>query len=268
MDYIDIHSHMTSRTTDDYERMALTGAKIICEPSFWAGYDRVSADVFLDYFEHLTTFEPARAARYGIAHYTLLGLNPKESDNRDMARAVLPLIPRFLERRNVVGIGEIGLNRVTRNEIETLEELVDLAAQYDQIIQIHTPHLEDKLKGTKETIRVLKANKRIKPERVLIDHIEEHTAEMVLSAGYWAGISLYPKTKVSPARAADIIEVYGHERVCVASACDWGESNPIAMPHFIMEMRRRGYDDAFIKRIVYNNPIGFFGQSPKFIMKR
>ena len=89
MKYIDIHSHMTSRTTDDYRDMALTGAVAVCEPSFWAGYDRTSPDVFEDYFEHLTTFEPARAAQYSIQHYTLLGLNPKEADNRHMAKDVL-----------------------------------------------------------------------------------------------------------------------------------------------------------------------------------
>ena len=43
MEYIDIHSHMGSRTTDDYEAMALTGCVALTEPAFWAGYDRGSA---------------------------------------------------------------------------------------------------------------------------------------------------------------------------------------------------------------------------------
>ena len=64
MKYIDMHAHMVSRTTDDYRQMALTGCLAVTEPAFWAGYDRRSADVFADYFDHLTTFEPARAAEY------------------------------------------------------------------------------------------------------------------------------------------------------------------------------------------------------------
>ena len=60
MDYIDVHAHMISRTTDDYERMALAGCVALTEPAFWAGYDRRSADVFADYFTHLTEFEPSR----------------------------------------------------------------------------------------------------------------------------------------------------------------------------------------------------------------
>ena len=36
------------------------------------------------------------------------------------------------------------------------------------------------------------------------------------------------------------------------------------MPDFIMEMRRRGHRDSLIRRVVYENPIEFLGQSPKF----
>jgi len=46
MDYIDIHAHMTSRTTDDYEQMALSGCRALTEPAFWAGHDRGSAAAF------------------------------------------------------------------------------------------------------------------------------------------------------------------------------------------------------------------------------
>ena len=46
--YIDPHVHMVSRTTDDYQRMALAGCVAITEPAFWAGYDRSSPQGFLD----------------------------------------------------------------------------------------------------------------------------------------------------------------------------------------------------------------------------
>jgi 3-dehydroquinate synthase len=75
---------------------------------------------------------------------------------------------------------------------------------------------------------------------------------------------LYPTTKVSPGRAIDMIEMYGSERICVASACDWGPSEPIAVPQFIFEMRRRGHPGRLIHTIVYENPVEFLSQSPKF----
>jgi uncharacterized protein len=268
MDYIDIHAHMISRTTDDYERMAIAGCVALTEPAFWAGYDRRSADVFADYFNHLTDFEPARAALYGIDHYTWLCLNPKEGEDRELARQVLDIIPEFLDRPNVLGIGEIGLNRVTRNELATFKDHVDLAVSHDQTIHIHTPHLEDKYKGTKVIVETLAANSQVDPNRVMVDHAEEHTIDMILGHGFWTGVTLYPVTKTSPGRAVDMIERYGTERVCVASACDWGPSDPLAVPRFIMEMRRRGHDEELIRTIVYDNPIAFLSQSAHFRLPR
>src|SRR5205823_3208287 len=161
---------MVSRTTDDYEQMALTGCVAVTEPAFWAGFDHQSPAAFADYFQRLTTFEPERAAKYGIQHYCWLCLNPKEGENRVLAREVLALLPRFLERPTVLGIGEIGVNRVTRNELATFIDHVDLALQYNQLIHIHTPHLEDKYKGTKLIIQALNSYSQLMHARVMVDH--------------------------------------------------------------------------------------------------
>ena len=230
MEYIDLHAHMVSRTTDDYRAMAMSGCVAVTEPAFWAGYDRPGVDAFIDYFNRLTDFEPTRAATYGVAHFTWMCLNPKEAEDRELTRQVLEVIPRYLELPNVLGIGEIGLNRVTRNEIETYTEQIELALAHKQLILIHTPHLEDKLKGTKISVDVLRSFPTLEPGRVLVDHAEEHTLGMILDHGYWAGLTLYPQTKVSAQRAADIVERFGPDRICIAGACDWGPSDAIAVP--------------------------------------
>src|SRR6186997_2529403 len=58
MDYIDPHIHMISRVTDDYQRMAYAGCRLVTEPAFWAGFDRGTAAGFRDYFRHLVEIEP------------------------------------------------------------------------------------------------------------------------------------------------------------------------------------------------------------------
>src|SRR5437762_13554539 len=179
MNYIDPHIHMISRVTDDYQRMAQCGCVAVTEPAFWAGFDRGSAEGFRDYFRHLTEYEPKRAALFGIKHYSWLCINAKEAENVSLSREVIALIPEFLDRPNVLGIGEIGLNKNTRNELQVLEQHIDLAARHDQLILVHTPHLEDKFKGTRLILDALLADSRIKPERVIIDHVEEHTIQMV-----------------------------------------------------------------------------------------
>lgn len=264
MDYIDPHIHMVSRTTDDYRTLAQMGCVAVSEPAFWAGYDRGSVDGFRDYFEQLTSFEPKRAAWYGLQHYTWLCINAKEAENVTLSREVLAMIPEYLDRPGVLGIGEIGLNKNTPNEATIFLEHVDLAARHGELILIHTPHLEDKYQGTRMILDMLRADSRVTAGRVLIDHVEEHTIEPALSSGYWAGMTLYPTTKCTPQRAADMVERYGPERLMVNSAGDWGPSKPTAVPDFILEMRRRGHDEALIRKVVYENPLQFFGLCPRF----
>jgi len=264
MQYIDMHAHMVSRVTDDYHRMAMSGCLAVTEPAFWPGWDRSSADGFDDYFRVLTEFEPSRAESFGIRHYTWLCINPKEAEDRTLSREVLSRIPKFLDRPTVLGIGEIGLNKNTRNELETFREHVALAVEHEQLILIHTPHLEDKRKGTALIIEALLDHGGVDPQRVLIDHAEEHTLGMIREAGFWAGMTLYPVTKASPGRAADMIEMHGADRLVVSSACDWGVSTPLGVPNFALEMRARGHEEALIQRIILDNPASFLSQSPKF----
>ncbi|HZL89773.1 MAG TPA: TatD family hydrolase [Pirellulaceae bacterium] len=264
MDYIDPHIHMVSRITDDYETLARMGCVALSEPAFWAGFDRGTVHGFRDYFRQLTEIEPKRAGQYGIQHYTWLCINAKEAENVSLSREVIAMIPEFLDKPNVLGIGEIGLNKNTKNEAIVFLEHLDLAAKYEQQILIHTPHLEDKYQGTRMILDMLIGDSRLDRSRVLVDHVEEHTVRHVLDEGFWAGMTLYPVTKCTPARACDIIEKYGADRLMVNSAGDWGPSKPTAVPDFIMEMRRRKHPESLIRKIVYENPLAFFSQSQNF----
>ncbi|MEO6742590.1 MAG: TatD family hydrolase [Chthoniobacteraceae bacterium] len=264
MRYIEPHGHMVSRTTDDYQAMVTAGCAAVCEPAFWAGFDRSGVQGFYDYFCQLTDYEPKRAAKFGLPHFCWLCINPKESEDMKLAEEVLSIIPEFLARPNVLGIGEIGLNKNTRNELKILERHVDLAAKHGQMILVHTPHLEDKLKGTRLILDVLKSDKRIAPERVIIDHVEEHTVKMVLDTGMWAGMTLYPESKCTPARAIDILENYGADRIWMNSACDWGISVPLAVPRTILEMRKRGWTEERADAVAFGNPMHFMSQNPRF----
>jgi predicted metal-dependent TIM-barrel fold hydrolase len=264
MYYIDPHIHMITRTTDDYETMARMGCVAVSEPAFWAGYDRVNVDAFRDYFEGLTGWERKRAAWYGIQHYTWLCINAKEAENVSLSREVIAMIPEFIDRPGVLGIGEIGLNKNTPNEATVFLEHVDLAVRSGVLMLVHTPHLADKYPGTRMILDMLCGDSRVDHDRAVVDHVEEHTVRHVLEAGFWAGITLYPVTKATPARAADIVEMYGPERLMVNSAADWGPSRPTVVPDFILEMRRRGHSESLIRRVVYENPLAFFKQSRNF----
>jgi len=264
MYYFDPHIHMVSRTTDDYEMLAKMGCVGMSEPAFWAGFDRGSVEGFRDYFRQLTQFEPKRAGWYGLQHYTWLCINAKEAENVKLSREVIAMIPEFIDQPGVLGIGEIGLNKNTKNESIVFMEHVQLADKLHEQILIHTPHLEDKYRGTKMILDMLGDFAQLERQRVLVDHVEEHTIREVLEQGYWAGMTLYPVSKCTPERAVDMVEIYGPERLMVNSAGDWGPSKPTAVPDFILAMRRRGHSEALIRKIVYENPVQFFSQSRNF----
>jgi predicted metal-dependent TIM-barrel fold hydrolase len=263
-EYIDPHIHMVSRTTDDYKRMAHAGCVLVSEPAFWAGFDRSGVEGFRDYFRQLTEFEGRRARNYGIEHACWLCINAKEAENVSLSREVIAMIPEFLDRENVLGIGEIGLNKNTRNEATVFLEHLDLAARSNELVLVHTPHLGDKYPGTRMILDMIAGDSRIAPERVCIDHVEEHTIRAALEGGHWVGMTLYPITKCTPARAADLVEIYGTERIMVNSAGDWGHSDPLAVPEFIFEMRARGHSEAVIRQVVFDNPLAFFSQCVRF----
>ena len=62
----------------------------------------------------------------------------------------------------------------------------------------------------------------------------------------------------------DVLEMVGSERIMANSAGDWGESNPLAVPEFIQEMKRRGHAEEIIRKVVYTNPRTFFRQSVRW----
>ena len=262
MRIIDPHIHMQSRTTDDYRLMAEAGIVAVCEPAFWLGSDRQYPESHLDYFNHLTTFEPGRAAKRGVKHYCFLGVNPKESENVDLAEKVLAKIDPYLARPTVLGIGEIGLNKNTDNEIRMLKRQLVMAAERGVVAVIHTPHMAEKKRGTQIIAQVIK---ELDPPRHLcvVDHCTRETIDLARSTGCWTGLTVYPG-KLSPEEAAGILRDYGPDRMLLNSSADWEDSDPLAVLVTVGAMRQLAVSEQIIERIVWQNPRQFLGQSPKF----
>lgn len=259
MKIFDPHVHMTSRTTDDYKAMAAAGIVAIVEPAFWLGQPRTTVGSFIDYFNSLIGWERFRASQFGIRHFCTMGLNPKESNNPKLAGEVLALLPRYLDKDGVVAIGEIGFDDQTDAEEASLVRQFEIAREFGLPVLVHTPH-RDKKQGTIRTIEVIR-KLGFPEERVLIDHNTEETLPLVLETRCWAGHTIYPHTKMDEHRMAALVQKYGSDRIIVNSAADWGISDPLKVPKTIAVMREQGISEETIRRIVWDNPVGFFGQS-------
>ena len=253
------HIHMFSRTTDDYEQMALAGIRGVCEPAFWLGQPRTSVGSFKDYFDTLLGWERFRASQFGIKHFCTMGLNPKEANDDRLNQGVLELLEDYVNREGVIAIGEIGYDDMTPTEERVFMAQIELAIKHDLPILIHTPH-RDKLDGVKRTLDVVKES-GIEPGRVLVDHNNELTIPLVRDTGHAAGFSIYPNTKMTPERMVEIFRRFGTERMIVNSAADWGISDVLMVPKTVQIMRKAGMDEAEIEKVVWHNPINFFAQS-------
>jgi predicted metal-dependent TIM-barrel fold hydrolase len=265
MRMFDPHVHMTSRTTDDYEAMAKAGIVGILEPAFWLGQPRTELGSFIDYFSSLIGWERFRASQFGILHYCTIGLNPKEANDSRLRDGVLALLPRFLAKDGVVGVGEIGYDDVTPAEEKAFAAQLELAKELKLPALVHTPH-RDKKRGTERSLALVR-EVGIDEDLVLIDHNNEETLPLVRQTGCWAGHSIYPDTKMTEARMVELLKRYGTERMIVNSAADWGKSDPLKVPKTAEAMRGDGFPQGDVERVVFENPIAFFAKSGKIAQR-
>ena len=262
------HIHMYSRTTDDYEAMSKAGIEVIVQPSFWLGSPRTSIGTFEDYWEHMITFETKRARDYGIEHFVCISVNPKEAIERPLALDAIEVMRRYLDRERVVAIGEIGFNLINDLEEEVMVKQMKIADEKDMLMTVHLPH-KNKPEGMQRMERILNSeqSKHYKRYKILVDHNVEETIEKTLELGMWAGLSVYPVSKLSPERVMNIIKKHGTERIMVHSAADWGPSDPLSVPLVAREMRKNGFSTNEVERVTFRNAYEFFKQSPRFTWK-
>jgi len=259
MRFFDPHIHVTSRTTDDLERMAAAGVRAIIEPAFWVGQPRTTSGAFVDYFASLLGWERFRSAQFGIAHYCAIGLNSKEANNEPLAREVLELLPRFVLKEGVVAVGEIGFDEITAAEERAYVAQVELARAHDMVVMVHSPH-RDKKRGILRSIDIAR-ELGLPMAKLVIDHNNEETVKGTLDAGAWAAFTIYPHTKMGSERMVEIVKQYGPERVIVDSSADWGVSDPLAVPRTAKLMLERGLSPATVERVTWQNALDAYGQS-------
>jgi hypothetical protein len=257
--YIDTHTHMISRTTDDYEAMAEAGVVACIEPAFWLGQPRTSVGSYIDYLSTIVGWERFRAGQFGLRHYCTVGLNSKEANDEELAEAVMEILPRFALKEGVVAVGEIGYDEQTDLEDRYFRQQLELAKELALPVMIHTPH-RDKRRGTTRSMDVVEEH-GLDPAWVVVDHNNEETVREVLERGFWAGFSIYPGTKMGNERMVAIVRQYGPERIIVDSACDWGVSDPLAVPKTAELMRRGGIPEEAIRTVTYANALAAYGQS-------
>jgi predicted metal-dependent TIM-barrel fold hydrolase len=242
--------------------MRAAGIVAIIEPAFWLGQARTNVGSFKDYFSSLVGWERFRASQFGIKHYCTIGLNSKEANNEALAEQVIEILPQFLAKEGVVAVGEIGYDDQSDVEDKYFRLQLELAKDFNLPVMVHTPH-RDKKNGTNRSMDVIEEHE-IPPHLVVIDHNNEETVKAVLDRGYWAGFTIYPKTKMSKERMVAVVKKYGSTRIIVDSSADWGVSDPLSVPKTAALMQKEGVSKEDIHLTCYQNALSVYGQSGQF----
>jgi uncharacterized protein len=260
MTIIEPHIHMFSRTTEEYQAMYAAGMRACVEPSFWLGSNRRYAGSFFDYFKLILEFETVRAARFGIDHFSAIAMNPKEADDRVLADEVIDGMIPYLDHPRCVALGEVGLNLITPNEEHAMLRQLQIAEDRKMPVILHLPHVE-KLRGAIRILDLIKVH-GFTVERIDVDHNTEETIKHTLDSGCYAGMTVYPYSKLNPERVSAMVKQYGQERVIVNGSADWGVSDPLSLIKVVDYMRKDGHAEKVIEDLVFNTAMKFYSASP------
>ena len=107
----------------------------------------------------------------------------------------------------------------------------------------------------------------MKPDqrRIYLDHNTEDTiARALANTDCWCGLTVYPISKLDPARASAIVKRHGIERIIISGSADWGISDPLSLVKVLDQMKADGHDAATLQKVAFDNPNAFYSQSPKW----
>lgn len=261
MPLIEPHIHATSRTAGDLCRMAAAGIVACVEPSSWSGVYRRSPASFEDHWEQIVTCGPRRSQPYGMSHFAMVGLNPKEAGS-PIARDVLRAMEPFLDRFAVIGIGEIGLEHMAPEEEDSFRRQLRMAEER-RLPVIAQPPAHNREKAVERMLEIID-EEEVSHERIMIDHNSEETLGLVLdTSGCWAGLTVSP-LGLSVSRAVEMTARRGHSRVIVNGSADWGCPDALAVPRTAALMGQRGFSAEAIRSVTFTNALSFLSSSGRF----
>ena len=197
MEMIDQHLHVESLNQRDLELMTMAGVKAVIANVSVPDVDmagEVSTREVLDYYDRLLKYHSSRLRAFFIDTYVCLGVCflsvPKDYEK------VLDRLPNYFSNRRVVGVGELGLDPISKNcpdltkQEEVMRAQLNIAKEYGKPAVIHIPNIE-KLKWVPRYLSIVKELK-LDPSKVVMIHNDASVVKMVTDAGCNASITVQP----------------------------------------------------------------------------
>ena len=245
MAIIDSHIHIDTRPYEDFEKLAIN-----LDCAITLAHDPLtpySMDIVRAHFDKILYDEVQKANKQGLKLFVCLGLHP---------RMIPPdvnynILKEYLKNKNIVGVGEIGLEKCTKEEIEVFENQLIIAKELNLPAVVHTPRT-NKYETTKTILEVIEGLNLNNNENIIIEHCTKETIKIIYDTNLKMGLTVQPQ-KLTPLDIVDIVKQYGGERFLLNSDSSSAPSDILGAPKTVLKMKINNIDNEIIEMVSYHN---------------
>lgn len=248
---IDAHLHADCRPVEDFKNMKIAGVNAIVS----CAYDPLEmkkSNVSFEHFDRIINREAKRVENEGIKLYCAVGVHPRAIPT-DFEK-VIEKLPEYLEKKNVIAIGEIGLETADDLEQKVFVEQLKIADENNYKIIVHTPRT-NKVEITEKIVKLL--DEHINPRLVQLDHVDFSIVDSIIDKEYSLGITIQP-LKMSTEETIQMLEKYGYDKFVLDSDISYAPSNPLSLPETKHELEKMGVNKNSINKVMFENVLKFY----------
>ena len=252
---IDTHIHSDTRGLEDLELMAmcLDGVITLAHDPF----EMKNIKVWEAHVEKLLINEVERAKKVGLNLFICVGIHPRAIPP-EIDEALNKIRRDYINHDKVVGIGEIGLEKATKEEKEVFIKQLLLAEELNLPAVVHTPrrNKEEITKIILDEISTL----NLKNRDIIIEHCNKETTKWVLDEEFYIGLTIQPG-KLTPLEAVEIVKEHKDfaDKILLNSDCSSNASDVLAVPRTVLKMKINDVEKEIIYKVAHQNAMDLFG---------
>lgn len=248
MRFIDSHTHIYLRGSQDVEAMSVAGVEGVIVCSYFPVKPTGPATL-IDLHRWLTEVEPERLKKYGISTLVAVGIHPRSIPSTGV-QEVLNHMSSLFNSGKALALGEVGLETASSEEEKVLIKQVSLAKRYDLPIIFHTPR-QNKVQVFSRLLKLIEGQK-VDMGKVIIDHLTADLVVRVRELNANAGITVQPG-KMTEKDAVSIVSSLGAEGVLVNSDLSNQPSDPLTIPKVAQALSEAGISKADVEKVTCLN---------------
>lgn len=259
MRIIDTHLHVDKISGLDIPTLAIAGVEAAIVPTgHWLPL-LSSAETLLMIWRNLSGFQVNVCKSFGIDIRVTLSV-PFSGLSVEAAQECLKQLPKYLENENVIGVGEIGLDSGSEDEVKLFRAQLNIAKERDLPIIVHTATpMEPQAIPILDKIISIIHEENFPIERAVLDHTGRNTLETRLNSGAMVGLGVC----IDKLKADEVAEIVlenpdKRDRFLINSELGYFGQGQFSVPRAVLSMRQLGLPREEIEKVTWDNPIRFF----------